>query len=85
MDNSPSSSSSSSSRQNELVESMFKSLNSYTAELQQGLLVFTTLVNPSRRVLELETVNRKLADQVRIEQSYDASQEQRTIVRFVSQ
>jgi len=31
--------SSSSPRKGELVESMFKSLNSYTSELQQGLLI----------------------------------------------
>jgi len=31
--------SSSSPRKSELVENMFKSLNSYTSELQQGLLI----------------------------------------------
>ncbi|CAF0891178.1 unnamed protein product [Adineta ricciae] len=52
--------SSSSPHKNELVESMFKSLNSYTSELQQ----------------ELELLNRKVSDQTRLEQTYDTSQEQ---------
>lgn len=36
--------SSSSPRKGELVESMFKSLNSYTSELQQGLLTFLCFI-----------------------------------------
>ncbi|UJR30361.1 hypothetical protein I4U23_017896 [Adineta vaga] len=59
MENS-SSSSSSSPQKSELVENMFKSLNSYTSELQQ----------------ELELLNRKVSDQNRLEQTYDRSQEQ---------
>ncbi|CAF1214447.1 unnamed protein product [Rotaria sp. Silwood1] len=47
-------------RKNEFVETMFKSLNSYTSELQQ----------------ELEILNRKVADQTRIEQTYDKCHEQ---------
>ncbi|CAF3948740.1 unnamed protein product [Rotaria magnacalcarata] len=47
--------SSASPRKNEFVETMFKSLNSYT---------------------KLEILNRKVADQTRIEQTYDTSQEQ---------
>ncbi|CAF3368482.1 unnamed protein product [Rotaria socialis] len=52
--------SSESPRKNEFVETMFKSLNSYTSELQQ----------------ELEILNQKVADQTLIEQTYDKSQEQ---------
>ncbi|CAF0947544.1 unnamed protein product [Rotaria sordida] len=50
----------SSPRKNEVVETMFKSLNSYTSELQQ----------------ELEILNRKVTDQIRIEQTYDTCHEQ---------
>ncbi|CAF3640274.1 unnamed protein product [Adineta steineri] len=54
------SSSSSSPNKGELVENMFKSFNTYTNELQQ----------------ELELLNRKVSDQIRIEQTCDISQEQ---------
>jgi hypothetical protein len=73
--------SSSSPRKNELVESMFKSLNSYTSELQQGqsVVLFCFLLFQKFSFFEfkeLEILNRKLAEQIRIEQTYDKSQEE---------
>ena len=83
--------SSSSPGKNELVESMFKSLNSYTNELQQGSLIssisidkYPHLICSSFHLEELELVNRKMADQIRIGQLYDTSQEERRITSSIA-
>ena len=64
---------------NESIETMFKSLNTYTSELQQGSISFRWKYSAERRIsfVELEILNGKLNDQIRIEQNHDKSQEQR--------
>lgn len=71
------------SGKNELIETMFKSLNSYTSELQQGSKFPAPISRMNERtnrfVLELESLNGKLNDQIRVEQNHDKTQEQRKI------
>lgn len=61
----------------ESIETMFKSLNTYTSELQQGSISFRWKDERRISFVELENLNGKLNDQIRIEQNHDKSQEQR--------